>query len=173
MSKYIIELNDDVQIVQKVGVTNNGNAFSIGIYKDILEQYTPVDVEKIYDKAYRDGYNKGLKDGKAVNDKGCEGCKYQANRELTCPCSECANNFKNQWAAKDDKIEVGDWVNIKNTDEELGIVTKEHGNQFYILWADGSSGLWSSKGVVKTGRHFDIDKILDEMKGTRTDDDTY
>lgn len=64
-------------------------------------------------------------------------------------------------------------MNIKNTDEELGIVTKEHGNQFYILWADGSSGLWSSKGVVKTGRHFDIDKILDEMKGTRTDDDTY
>lgn len=107
MSKYIIELNDDVQIVQKVGVTNNGNAFSIGIYKYILEQYTPVDVEKIYDKAYMDGYNKGLKDGKAVNDKGCEGCKYQANRELTCPCSECANNFKNQWAANDDKIESG------------------------------------------------------------------
>ena len=124
--------------------------------------------EKIHDAFLR-----GVEKGKAVNDKGCEGCKYQANRELTCPCSECANNFKNQWTAKDDKIEVGDWVNIKNTDEGLGIVTKEHGNQFYILWADGSSGLWSSKGVVKTGRHFDIDKSLNEMKGTGMDDDTY
>ena len=173
MSKYIIELNDDVQIVQKVGVTNNGNAFSIGIYKDILEQYTPVDVEKIYDKAYMDGYNKGLKDGKTQSECGCEGCKYESNKKSTYPCSECAYNFKNHWTAKDDKIEVGDEVNIKNTDEELGIVTKEHGNQFYILWADGSSGQWDKDRVIKTGRHFDIDKILDEMKGTGADDDTH
>lgn len=164
MSKYIIELNDDVQIVQKVGVTNNGNAFSIGIYKYILEQYTPVDVEKIYDKAYKDGYNKGIKDGKAVNDKGCEGCKYQANKELTCPCSECANNYKNKWTAKDGKIVVGDEVVDKN--DYKTIVTYIYGDLFDGLCSDGSTmtNLFLDDNH-KTGRHFDIDKILDEMKG--------
>lgn len=164
MSKYIIELNDDVQIVQKVGVTNDGNAFSIGVYKNILEQYTPVDVEKIYDKAYRDGYNKGFNDGKAVNNKGCEGCKYQANKELTCPCSECANNYKNQWKAKDDKIVVGDEVADKNGYKT--IVTYIYGDLFDGLCSDGSTitNLFLDDNH-KTGRHFDIDKILDEMKG--------
>lgn len=164
MSKYIIELNDDVQIVQKVGVTNNGDAFSIGIYKYILEQYTPVDVEKIYDKAYRDGYNKGFNDGKAVNDNGCEGCKYQANKELTCPCSECANNYKNQWKAKDDKIVVGDEVADKNGYKT--IVTYICGDLFDGLCSDGSTitNLFLDDNH-KTGRRFDIDKILDEMKG--------
>ena len=108
-------------------------------------------------------YQRGFEDGKAVNDKGCEGCKYQANRELTCPCSECANNYKNQWTAKDDKIEVGDEVIDKEGDKT--IVTNIHGDLFDGLCSDGSTmtDLFLDDNR-KTGRHFDIASILEEMK---------
>lgn len=64
MSKYIIELNDDVQIVHKVRVTSNGNAFSIGIYKDDLEELTADYINEHYgdlqDTAYQKGYDAGI-----------------------------------------------------------------------------------------------------------------
>ena len=44
-------------------------------------------------------YQKGFEDGKAVNDKGCEGCKYEEVVALRCRC--CANRYPNQWTAKD------------------------------------------------------------------------
>lgn len=191
MSKYIIELNDDVQIVQKVGVTNNGNAFSIGIYKDILEQYTPVDVEKIYDKAYRDGYNnglkdgkqtavgaaelrekleyqKGFKDGKAQAERGCEGCEYEHSGDMGTPCEYCSNNFKDLWKAKDDKIVVGDEV----TDLQSGanfVVThlwKNNHGEMGISGFNGDCSAFSAtfNKVKKTGRHFDIASILEDMR---------
>lgn len=167
MSKYIIEIkpeyDDKFKGVMILGVEDS-NLFVDTLAVENLEQYTPVDVEKIYDKAYRDGYNKGIKDGKAINDKGCEGCKYQANKELTCPCSECANNYKNQWKAKDDKIVVGDEVADKNGYKT--IVTYIYGDLFDGLCSDGSTITnLSLDDNHKTGRHFDIDKILDEMKG--------
>lgn len=165
MSKYIIELNDDVQIVQKVGVTNNGNAFSIGIYKDILEQYTPVDVEKVYDKAYSDGYNKVFVNGKAVHGKGCEGCRFEG---IKCAaCKNCCNSYMNHWTAKDDKIEVGDEVNLLG---DCFIVTRIFQPRTQKEQCDGID----DDGCVyrdilmddleKTGRHFDIASILEAMK---------
>lgn len=66
----------------------------------------------------------------------------------------------------DDKIEVGDTVNLKdgNRDND-GIVTKSWDNdRYFIMWADGAGGVWDKEYIVKTGRHFDIAKILEEMK---------
>ena len=59
-------------------------------------------------------YKKGFEDGKAVNDKDCEGCKYEFENKRRVPCILCSNNFKlpstlcssklkSQWTAKDDK----------------------------------------------------------------------
>ena len=66
----------------------------------------------------------------------------------------------------DDKIEAGDEVKRKlaSENDSRGIVTKEWGDIYYIMWSDGSSGKWYKDHIVKTGRHFDIDKILEEMK---------
>ena len=115
--------------------------------------------EKIHD-----AYQRGLEDGKAQSERGCEGCKYDANKELTYPCSECSNNYKNYWTAKDDKIEVGDGVNGIHS-KEKGVVTQLIGDtQVYVLWHDGSSGIWGVNEVTKTGRHFDIASILEEMR---------
>ena len=179
--KYIIELKDDVQVVQKVGVTENGNAFVMNFYKDQLEElnsdYINEHFSDLQDTAYQKGlhdgeskcrycneYQRGFEDGKAVHDKGCEACKYDINRELTCPCSECSNNYKNQWTAKDDKIEVGDELTAYSGLKCIATVADYENDIFYVLFRDGSSGKRDVKTLKKTGRHFDIAKILEEMR---------
>ena len=66
----------------------------------------------------------------------------------------------------DDEIKVGDTVSIKDDRRKGdGIVTKSWENdRYFIMWADGSGGVWDKEYIVKTGRHFDIDKILEEMR---------
>lgn len=66
----------------------------------------------------------------------------------------------------DDKIEVGDEVRRKSASENErgGIVTKDWEDSYFIMWTDGSSGKWDKDKVVKTGRHFDIASILEDMK---------
>lgn len=67
----------------------------------------------------------------------------------------------------DDEVKVGDEVKHKlasKNDDSRGIVTKEWKDVYYIMWSDGSSGRWDKDRIVKTGRHFDIDKILEEMR---------
>ena len=111
-------------------------------------------------------YQKGFEDGKWKSEDGCTGCKYEGKTGEHLPCDYCMNNFKNQWTAKDDKIEVGDEVRRKSasTNESSGIVTKDWENSYFIMWIDGSSGQWDKDRVIKTGRHFDIASILEEMR---------
>ena len=173
MSKYILELKDDVQVVQKVGVTENGNAFVMNFYKDQLEElnsdYINEHFGDLRDTAYQRGlhegndigYKDGFEDGKAVND--CEGCKYSGTPQGDSPCFNCSNYYTNNWTAMDDKIEVGDEVEVLNS-----------GSKYLIAWIAGTSICgFAHDGVTchlqpsdvrKTGRHFDIASILEAMK---------
>lgn len=128
-----------------------------------------VDISRVYKEEQKnidEAYQQGFEDGKAVNDKGCEGCKY-TNKELTCPCSECSNNFKNQWTAKDDKFKFGDEIIDLNGIKGCVISKDNEGsNTMYALF-DGCrvpQYIIQSK-YRKTGKHYDIDKILEEIKG--------
>ena len=65
---------------------------------------------------------------------------------------------------QNDKIEVGDEVEPFYTDI-TGVVTLIDGDTIYILWRDGSStSAMKLKEVTKTGRHFDIASILEDMR---------
>ena len=66
---------------------------------------------------------------------------------------------------EDDKIKRGDIVNVKRIckDDLLGVVTKVCEDNCYIMWGDGSGGAWSKDSVVKTGKHIDVDKFLEEI----------
>lgn len=115
-------------------------------------------------------YQRGLEDGKAQSERGCEGCKYQANRELTCPCSECANSYKNHWTAKqtDDEIKVGDEV-VWTEDEDIVIIVTLIYTSNGIEWCDGICRDGKVYQILteharKTGKRYDIEKILEEMK---------
>ena len=207
MSKYILELKDDVQVVQKVGVTENGNAFVMNFYKDQLEELNSDYINEhfgdlqntAYQKGFEDGkkeaesseaieqakadaFNKGMlfkeekihdaflrgvEKGKAVNDKGCEGCKYSGTPQGDSPCYNCSNYYKNNWTAKDDKIKVGDEVMHKSDSVVLKAVCiqidtdRRHMN---LMGHTGAVGYYPVEDFKKTGRRFDIQKILEAMK---------
>lgn len=66
-----------------------------------------------------------------------------------------------------DEIKVGDEVYLKDEDinGSKGLISRIDNETCTVIWVkDGSAGLWYADKFVKTGRHFDIDKILGEMK---------
>lgn len=116
--------------------------------------------EKIHD-----AYKRGFEDGKWKSEDGCTGCKYEGKTGEHLPCDYCMNNFKNQWTAKDDNIEVGDEIcNIDTDRNDTGIVTWRAHDDIYVMWTDGSAGRRNIKDYRKTGRHSDIASILEDMK---------
>ena len=118
-------------------------------------------------------YQRGLEDGKADNDKRCVGCKWEGNGNDHSPCDYCCNCYSNQWTAKqtDDRIEVGDEVEWDNdfTGDRF-IVTRiyqPYGKKEQCDGIDDDGDVYRAvliESLVKTGRHFDIQKILEEMK---------
>lgn len=80
--------------------------------------------------------------------------------------NEAIEKLKAYEQKRSDKIKRGDIVNIEGCckDNLLGVVTKVWEDNCYIMWGDGSGGAWSKDSVVKTGKHIDIDKILEELR---------
>ena len=111
-------------------------------------------------------YQKGFEDGKAVHDKGCEGCKYAGKVVTGPPCITCSNSYKNQWTAKAEKFEFGDEI-IDSNGVKGCVVSKdnEEGNTMYALF-DGykTPQCITKRNYRKTGKHYDIEKILEAMK---------
>ena len=111
-------------------------------------------------------YQRGLEDGKVVNDKVCEGCEYE--EVIGDKCRFCANRYPNQWTEKqDDKIEVRDEV-VWTEDENVVIVVTSVYTADNMEWCDGvckDGKVYSilTKNARKTGRRFDISKILEDM----------
>ena len=167
--KYIVEIAKEYEEYFKgiliCGIAEGKFAVDV-IVKEDLEELNSDYINEHYGSLQDEAYQRGLEDGKAVNDKGCEGCKWEGTGSDHSPCDYCCNCYSSQWTAKDDKIEVGDTVNIKDTSRSDGdgIVTKIWNNLLYIMWNDGSSGTWDKEEVVKTGRHFDIQSILEAMR---------
>ena len=186
MSKYVIELRPDCKVVQQI-CESDGQLYigskSLNYFEELNADYINEHFGDLQDDAYNKGYaqcqddysdalkhakdtayQKGFEDGKWKSEDGCTGCKYEGKTGEHLPCDYCMNNFKNQWTAKDDKIEVGDGVNGIHS-KEKGVVTQLIGDtQVYVLWHDGSSGIWGVNEVTKTGRHFDIASILEVMR---------
>ena len=118
-----------------------------------------------YKKKLEAEYQRGFEDGKAVHEKGCEGCKYEGRRASEeNPCFSCSNYYQNYWTAKDDKIEVGDEVIYNGTTKCL--VVRPETDERYASLIDGDGAHYSAdhRECKKTGRHFDIASILEEMR---------
>ena len=157
--KYIIESNDVIGYTPKYAMLF-GDGYMIQPLED-LDVLNSDYINEHYGDLQDTAYQRGFEYGKAVNDKGCEGCKYAGKVVTGPPCITCCNSYKNQWAAKDDKIEVGDeveWTGDKNID------TSEI-TDYDLLGEDGSVADHVKKcAFVKTGRHFDIASILEDMR---------
>ena len=118
-------------------------------------------------------YQRGFEEGKALSDKGCEGCKYEGRELNKLPCMVCSNSRKNCWTAKqtDDEIKVGDEVEWDNdfTGDRF-IVTRiyqPYGKKEQCDGIDDDGDVYRAvliESLVKTGRHFDIASILEDMR---------
>ena len=67
----------------------------------------------------------------------------------------------------DDKIKVGDFVKpCANGTSVIDpfVVTKVSDDHVWGICADGSWNYWEINDVIKTDKHFDIEKILEEMR---------
>jgi hypothetical protein len=110
-------------------------------------------------------YQRGFEDGKWKSEDGCTGCKYEGKVVTGPPCISCCNSYKNQWTAKDDKIEVGDEVRGTNGTEKL-IITAIESEYDHCVVMTKRGGFYTANlsSLVKTGRHFDIASILEGMR---------
>lgn len=119
-----------------------------------------------YKKKLEAEYQRGFEDGKWKSEDGCTGCKYEGKTGEHLPCDYCMNNFKNQWTAKkqDDKIEVGDEVIYKGTTKCIVVRPEDDERYASLIDSDGTHYSADHRECKKTGRHFDIQKILEGMK---------
>ena len=165
MSKYIIDIPNGVEWIivtcrTKVGFLTRDFDF------DSLEELNSDYINEHFGDLQDTAYQKGFEDGKAVNDKRCEGCMYQDNTIEHHPCGVCCNAYHNQWTAKNDKIEVGDEVKHKSEGVTwTAIVTRISCGMLTLMGHSGASAdNYPIEDFVKTGRHFDIQSILEEMR---------
>jgi hypothetical protein len=166
MSKYIIELDYDLQRVVGVGV-KQGTVWVKDYDVDDLEELCADYINEHFGDLQDTAYKRGFEDGKASDDKGCMGCAYVGLKESDEPCVRCSKCYKNRYQPKkkDDEIKVGDEV---RWGMDLIVITRLYMDGGF-KWCDGISkdGIAFhvlEENVSKTNRHFDIAKILEEMK---------
>lgn len=141
----------------KLWTVISGIEYQLNILKDKLKNLDE-ETKQSVDEAYQ----RGLKDGKEYREKGCEGCKWE-DKEYNI-CTTCRNSYKNLYECKDadGEIKVGDEV-IDEYDEKFW-VTKIHNGIAEGIMANGEVTCTYLNIIERTGRHIDIEKILDGMK---------
>lgn len=142
---------------------------------DRLERY---DADAKANADYNSGYEDGLRDAWECAKKVA---MYDVNiyeifgtiilkRVWDMNPSEAIDKLK-EYEAKQSEIKVGDEV-INSGDK--GVVTRANSicNVCGVMWFDGSvSEELEKKFLRKTGRHYDIDSILEQLKGADNETD--
>ena len=184
MSKYIIELEDDIKYLIINGRADN-RCYTlvrpVAELEVLNSDYINEHYGELQDEAYKQGYadaeriwrapssdnefyRKGLEDGKKSIDNGCNGCKYEDQHGYDEPCNKCMHSHASHYTPmpkQDDSIKVGDEVTAPCG---KAIVTAIKNEFVYYLYADGDCGCTESKNLKKTGKHYDIASILEAMR---------
>ena len=146
---------------------------------DKLQKYEEVQIP------YSEAYNKGLEDGR--NDAW----KLANKIADTLTTSERAKIFGyvvngitvmdilrdftpqeallklEAYEKEQNEMKVGDVVFDDDEPDVYGIVTFVSCEMIYIVWSDGSSGVeYDFRDIKKTGKHIDIQSILQQIGGT-------
>ena len=117
------------------------------------------------DESYTIGYKQANNNSKSNTE--CDGCLYDDGIKEHSLCHICSNAYINYWTAKpqeDEEIKVGDEVETKDG-KRFAVTTFLDGDIAVGVCADGLGRGVDLKELRKTGRHFDIEKILEEMRG--------
>jgi len=166
--KFIIEI--DSHMTNKHGELYGIKGFSTLVFDDFrLDHLKVFDADAKANADYNAGYEDGLRDAwgcakKAVHDVNI----YEAfgtailKRVWDMNPSEAVAKLK-EYEAKQAEIKVGDEV-VNSGDK--GIVTCNNRDTCDVIWFDGSvNEELEKKFLRKTGRHYDIKSILEQLKG--------
>ena len=192
MSKYIIELEDDIKYLIINGRADN-RCYTLVRPVTELEvlnsDYINEHYGQMQDEAYKQGYadaeriwrapssdnefyRKGLEDGKKSIDNGCNGCKYEDQHGYDEPCNKCMHSHASHYTPmpkQDDSIKVGDIVEryIDGKLDSKGIYLQEEGGYWRCLFDTGAvlmTFAYPKGQFKKTGKHYDIASILEAMR---------
>lgn len=166
--KYIIEIKPEYEDSFKglmILGAKDSNLFVDTLAVEDLEELNSDYINEHFGELQDTAYQRGFEKGKDVRIKGCEGCMYQDTTIEHNPCNLCCNAFLNRWTAKDDKIEVGDEVKWNS---DLIVIAKVYTDDGFD-WCDGIGEDGRAFHILKenarkTGRHFDIQSILEGMR---------
>lgn len=190
MNKYVIELRPDCKVVQQI-CESDGQLSIHSKWVDYLKKLDLDYINKHYSSLQDDAYQRGLEEGNdigykdGVNDGRNDA--WEAARKIIemtdPPYWEVFNEYKDDLFGKitaseaiaklkayeenqNDKFEFGD--EIIDVDGMKGCVVSKNNEEYdtmYVLFNGCRVPQYVTKSYYrKTGRHFDIDKILEEMK---------
>ena len=63
-----------------------------------------------------------------------------------------------------EELKVGDVIESMYTGR-LGVITNIRGIGKYVLFTDGSAGALAHNDIKKTGKHIDINSVLEQLRG--------
>jgi preprotein translocase subunit YajC len=171
--KFIIEIskNDTNELdTTEYYITNGSRVYE----KEELDRLQKYKEEQI---PYSEAYNKGLNDVWELAKKlwcptnygGMDieevikifDCDYFAISKLYTPQEALA---KLEAYEKSKEIKAGDVVESINTGR-IGVITKVEENGKYVIFADGTSGMFAHDDIRKTGRYIDITSVLEQLRG--------
>lgn len=164
MSKYIIDLPDNVKKIVCFHVGNANAIWTTANDLDYLEELNSDYINEHYGSLQDEAYQKGFEDGKKSIDKGCEGCRYALRFANDEPCKSCANCYTSKYEPlpeRDDSIKVGDEVEAPRG---KAVVTAVKDDLVHYFYSGGDYGCIETDNVRKTGKHYDIQSILEAMR---------
>ena len=170
MTKYIIELEDDIKYLIINGKADN-RCYTLVRPVAELEILNSDYINEHYGELQDEAYQRGLEDGKWKAEDGCDGCKYYEDTSLTNPCSECSRGHVDHYKplSDPDRIEVGDIVEryIDGKLDSKGIYLQEDDGYWRCLFDTGAvlmTFAYPKGQFKKTGKHYDIASILEAMR---------
>ena len=157
--KYIIESNDVIGYTPKYAMLF-GDGYMIQPLED-LEELNSDYINEHYGSLQDEAYQRGLEDGKAQSERGCDGCRFDGTRCTA--CENCCNSHMNHWTAKDDEIKVGDEVDWAGDKFIVTRIFQPHNNAEECDGVNMDGCTYHDvliSGLTKTGRHVDITDML-------------
>ena len=190
MSKYVIELDEDVKILQSISVTPNGNAYTNTQWQANLEElnsdYINEHFGELQDTAYQRGLDDAWEAAKKIFGYEIDGgipideignVFGYAEDKTFCTADIIRHNTAAEAIAKlkayeekqkaDEEIKVGDEVNWLGDCFIVTRIFQPHNMKEQCDGIDDDGCVYRDilmDDLEKTGRHFDIDKILEEMR---------
>ena len=177
MSKYIIELEDDIKYLIINGRADNRCYTLVRpvaelevLNSDYINEHFGELQDEAYQRGLEDAWNVARKIAVETDDGGVsiEALYKMFGTESMCmimknnTVHDATDKLKAYEDKNSDRIEVGDIVEVYGN---LGVVTYMYELEACVMMIeDGSSGNWNLNELKKTGKHYDIASILEAMR---------